>query len=82
MGMFDTVIYDCPECGGLNDYQSKMGPSVLNYTRVEDAHILVQADLIDEGQEGRLYCEHCGAKIEIPYQILIGKPRVKEDDEY
>lgn len=81
MGMFDEVFLDCPECDGVIVYQSKCGPCTLQYNEIHNAPIMVQADVIDESQKGDLVCEHCGTAIEIPYQIMIGQPRVKKVDE-
>ena len=71
MGCFDTVNFTCPNCKQLTSYQSKIGGNTLSDYSLESAPILVLADVIDEGQKGRLYCEYCSEKISIKIQYLV-----------
>ena len=56
MGMFDSVLARCPECGGNVEYQSKAGACLLkDYTT--DAVPLNIAASINEDIES---CDSCG----------------------
>ncbi len=48
MGMFDTVRFTCPQCGGEIRMQSKGGPCILATFDAEDCHPGVAADLDDD----------------------------------
>lgn len=70
MGMFDTIHFNCPNCGAANEYQSKIGDCSLRDYSISDAPLLVIADLHDESNKDRLYCSYCNNKIHIRVRFL------------
>lgn len=58
MGMFDTIIYDCPSCGELASSQTKCGPCELNEYNIYDMPITVAVSFAEHGVP--YPCEHCG----------------------
>lgn len=79
MGMFDTLHFECPECRETTSYQSKLGERSLRDYNLNDAPLLVIADANDEGKEGRLYCDHCEAELELEVRF-VANPKVKNKD--
>lgn len=62
MGMFDSVMVPCPECGTFEEFQSKAGPRILaTYYDPDDVPPAIAADLA--GRESR--CDNCGAGIHL-----------------
>ena len=51
MGMFDTVIVMCPKCTHRNEFQSKMGECDLSTYSLDNAPLLLIADLNDDGKK-------------------------------
>lgn len=78
MGMYDTVLIQCPECGNLTDEQTKAMPdSLLRTWLLDEAPLMAQADIIDEARSGRLYCRHCNIQIDFaPIARINLKPIV------
>jgi hypothetical protein len=70
MGMFDRLWLDCPSCDQLTEFQSKWGECTLADFTLENAPLAVVADAHDEGSKGRLYCEHCRAKLQVSVRFL------------
>lgn len=71
MGMFDTVLIECPVCGTKTSYQSKIGECNLNTYTLHNAPLLVLADVKDECDRDRLYCEKCNTKILVEVEVRI-----------
>ena len=71
MGMYDTIHFRCPNCTELNFYQSKLGECSLQEFTINEAPLLIIADLHDEAAKDRLYCEHCGNKIHIKVKFAV-----------
>jgi len=56
--MFDTVQYDCPNCGELASTQTKCGPCALN---TYDIYNMPTEIAISFSKYGVPYpCKHCG----------------------
>lgn len=72
MGMYDEVRIICPKCDKTTVVQTKWGPCSLNTYTLETAPLAVIADLNDEGNRDRLYCEHCKTKLEVPVKFWAG----------
>ena len=65
MGMFDTVLVRCPECGRINDFQTKSGDCTLASYNTRSVPVDI-AKAID----GRTVdCEECD------YTMTIHWPR-------
>ena len=47
MGMFDSVLFDCPGCGTELDIQSKAGNCLLNRYRMPDIPPAIAGDIIN-----------------------------------
>jgi len=61
MGMFDTVIFHCPECNGLIEEQSKAGPCTLkNYS--SDA---VAPEIARYMKGETVYCTTCHKRFKV-----------------
>ena len=63
MGMFDTVMVPCPQCGTKNEFQSKGGECKLAVYDLED----VPVDVLSDANRYPNSCSKCG----IPYKIVI-----------
>lgn len=65
MGMYDSVMVPCPQCGTKNEFQSKGGDCSLAEYELADApaDVLLDADRHD----GR--CHDCGTR----YRLVIHK---------
>lgn len=85
MGMFDTLHFQCPKCGGTVSEQSKAGKCSLVDYGLADAPLLIIADINDEGNAGRLFCDHCEVSLELEVRF-IAMPKIKgkdyEDEEF
>jgi hypothetical protein len=55
MGMFDSVMFRCPECGTRIEEQSKMGGCLLHTFESHE----VPSDIAESIKGNRLYCEPC-----------------------
>ena len=56
MGMFDSVMVPCPNCGTTNEFQSKGGDCVLATYSLEDAPFNVLSDV----NRWPVSCRRCG----------------------
>jgi len=79
MGMFDTVVVECPLCKYQNEFQSKYGDCTLETYTIENAPLLLIADLNDDGKKDRLLCGQCFAKLEVIVQFMV-TVKVKGDN--
>ena len=66
MGMFDTVIIDCPYCEETIERQTKSGPCILGRYGFGNAPLSVL-----EGVLGLTFCEHCEKQFMVE---LINEP--------
>ena len=69
MGLFDSVVANCPRCGGEVEFQSKLGPCNLNRYTLTDTPPLIACDL--DGEIER--CPDCGF---IAKAVLIINPQM------
>lgn len=58
MGMFDSLIVQCPKCQEDVEFQSKAGPCNLNKYDMDDCSPSVAVDLIGQHTQ----CQ-CGAEV-------------------
>lgn len=75
MGMFDTVLVECPVCGENHEAQSKSGPCQLEVTKLEATS---QATLQDVNRHAPFTCGFCGAEFRVsltPTTVLTRIPK-------
>lgn len=61
MGVFNTIIVDCPSCGEPVEFQTKSGTCALSYFHISDV-----SEKEIEGIMGRTnYCTNCKIKVKI-----------------
>ena len=58
MGMFDSVVFDCPGCGELILVQSKAGECTLAEIPARSVPLGIAEDISGEVA----YCEACGGR--------------------
>jgi len=74
MGMYDTVIFNCPKCNGVIEEQSKAGERLLNNYSANEVPVDIANDII----YGEVYCGNCcttyiiQAKSRYPLTIPLG----------
>jgi len=56
MGVYDTIIAKCPECGVDNYFQTKSGDCILAFYKIQEAPIDVMADA---NRHTPQHCEGC-----------------------
>lgn len=61
MGMFDTVLVKCPNCGELNAFQSKGGECLLRTYTLEEA----PPDVLSDVNRHSPYTCSCGVELEV-----------------
>jgi hypothetical protein len=70
MGLFDTIYFQCPDCGRDLDAQSKSGPCCLYYFKYDS----VPEDVaMDANRHAPFECE-CGSKwefINVPKKVKL-----------
>lgn len=71
MGMFDTVVAECPKCAAQIEFQSKAGPCVLQRYSAHNVPPEVAQD-IDGDTE---WCK-CGEKVTIRLSQQIQRVRM------
>lgn len=83
MGMYDELTFQCPHCNETIIEQSKMGECALSTYTLNNAPLLIIADINDEGENNRLYCEHCSTKLELEVKFIVTpKIKIDQEDEY
>ena len=55
MGMFDSIMFDCPGCGNELEIQSKAGDCLLDRFSSESVPLHIAQDICHE----QTYCEKC-----------------------
>lgn len=80
MGLFDSVMVPCPECGTINEFQSKGGDCRLAEYTLADA----PSDVLIDAVGYTVTCTECG----YPYHLEVnvsaraeGGPARREDRE-
>lgn len=82
MGMYDTVMVPCPQCGKRAEFQSKSGECHLETYSLDDAPDDV---LLDVNRHAPMDCGKCGARfgVEIggarPRRTLTARPVIWKD---
>lgn len=69
MGMFDTILVPCPECGKKKDFQSKSGDCFLQVVELNECPDDI---LADANRHSPRTCE-CGTVFEV--DLSTRKPR-------
>ena len=67
MGLFDTVLVGCPECGHLTEAQSKSGPCNLDVFTLDEAPIDVMSDV---NRHAPFTCGECGATFKVESTVV------------
>jgi len=73
MGMFDTVIVPCPECGEEHQFQSKSGECFLQVVDLDECPVDILADV---NRHSPYTCD-CGTVFEVD---LSTRKSTKTDD--
>ena len=60
MGMFDTLVANCPKCNTKNLFQSKGGDCILEFYDLSDCPDDVMSDA---NRHAPMPCEKCGISI-------------------
>ena len=81
MGMYDTLSFTCPVCNSQTSMQSKMGECVLATYTLNDAPLLVIADIHDEGLKNRLFCTQCNKALQIEVRFVASVSAKASGDE-
>lgn len=71
MGAYTEVEFKCPVCSSKTTTQSKLGYCSCETVSLEDAPLLVIADVADEGNRDRLFCNKCGEKLGLSVQFIV-----------
>lgn len=61
MGLYDTVIVPCPECGKKEEFQSKSGQCYLQVVKLEECPVDILADV---NRHSPYNCD-CGTVFEV-----------------
>lgn len=69
MGMFDSVIVNCPYCNKKTELQSKAGDCNLEAFALNDMPLIIGAHLASGG--GYRECNHCEKEIRV---VANGRP--------
>ena len=75
MGVFDTVLANCPNCGELNEFQTKSGKCTLETYNLKNCPEDVLANV---NRHSPVKCE-CGSYFEID---LINKKPILNNKDY
>jgi hypothetical protein len=70
MGMFDTLHAPCPDCGGVNETQTKGGECILRDIHSDTAKFSEMGLFSDEV----FYCEDCRISYEV---VPVNTPKLK-----
>lgn len=79
MGMYDTVLVRCPQCGTSAEFQSKSGNCTLETYSLDEASDDV---LLDVNRHSPATCAKCGARfgVEIeghrPQRTLLARSKI------
>jgi hypothetical protein len=80
VGMYDTVMVPCPQCGALSEFQSKSGNCKLDEYTLDEAPDVV---LLDVNRHAPHTCAKCGVRfgVEIkgPARTLFARSVIWED---
>ena len=68
MGMFDSVIAKCPDCGGRVEFQSKAGDCSLAEYTPDNVPLKIMADIDGEVSS----CQKCGRVLKFRIQKVHG----------
>lgn len=71
MGMFDTVIFNCPNCGGEVDTQSKAGERLLRKYLSNVVPLEIACDI----SGSQVKCYHCNSQYIIRFETPPTPPR-------
>ena len=72
MGMFDSVMVKCPECGEEIEFQSKAGECLCEVYPEENVPVVVAADISGE----KCVCHKCQTPFTI-FTELVSHVRVR-----
>jgi Zn ribbon nucleic-acid-binding protein len=85
MGMFDTVVTNCPKCGERNEIQTKAGDCCLDVYTIDAVPVEIARSL--NGQ--KRFCDKCGHKYKtvwpraVPTHVKMDIKDVEDyDDDY
>lgn len=67
MGMYDSVLVPCPECGTEQEFQSKSGECILGVYNLNNCPTDV---LMDINRHSPYKCGNCGVSYQVNLQII------------
>lgn len=79
MGMFDTVLFSCEDCGKMNEFQSKADECILGNYTIDNAPLSI---LVDMFYAGNIKCEHCGCMMRLDFMYAVGLTKVGKNLEW
>ena len=68
MGMYDTVVLNCPACGGVHWAQSKGGDCILGHYKLNEAPVDVLSDV---NRHAPFECEECGCMFKVELKVMV-----------
>lgn len=81
MGMYDTVSLECPDCGHVDEHQTKWGPCRLGEYDIHNAPL----DAMEDFVQNPVYCSSCGCEYKVfvvrrpEYKVIKSKKDVDSD---
>ena len=67
MGMFDSLIVNCPNCNGEVEFQSKAGNCSLDTYNIHNVPAQIAIDCKDDIET----CHNCGKHIRLQVQSIV-----------
>lgn len=78
MGMFSTVLLNCPHCGQDHEEQTKAGECDLSIKHLPLADL---RDIAEVAHHAPYSCEHCGEKIDVVAFATATTVKYRDPDE-
>ena len=69
MGMYDTVVFKCPNCNEDIEEQNKSGDCVLDRFRSDEVPVEIARDMISS----YLRCDHCDQTFKMKFKNVVIK---------
>ncbi len=80
MGMFNTVIFNCPKCGESFEGQSKTGCCSLKTFHQSNVPVADVSGLVD--RDGLVYCSECSHPFRLNYPRRFSLHLSSAEDNY
>lgn len=76
MGMFDTIMAPCPQCGHKNGVQSKGGECKLAVYELDEVPI----DVLSDANRHPMKCKKCGTPYKIAVKCIVSVVRTEKTE--